>query len=98
MYGVLCNLHALEVTHAVRNFQFDGQGQRPTPLAGLQTTLLMLLRLRIRVAQNWLRALAEQAYGACASKMDSRVCVVVGPLPTRFDSYESTMKQFPGCE
>ena len=32
-------------------------------------------------AQGWLRALAEQAYGACASKMDSRVRVVVGPLP-----------------
>ena len=32
-------------------------------------------------AQGWLRALAEQAYGPCVSKMDSRVRVVVGPLP-----------------
>lgn len=32
-------------------------------------------------AKGWLHALAERAYGPCTSKLDSRVRVVVGPLP-----------------
>jgi len=41
-----------EVSHAVRNFQFDGRGQRQTAVAPLRTTLLVLLRLRSRAAQR----------------------------------------------
>jgi len=32
--------------------EFDEQGQRPTPVARLRTTLLVVLRLRSRVAQR----------------------------------------------
>ena len=41
-----------EVTHAVRNLQFPGPGQRMTPVGDLRTTLLVVLRLRSRVAQK----------------------------------------------
>ena len=41
-----------EVSHAVGNFQFEGQGQRETPVAHLRTMLLVVLRLRNRVAQR----------------------------------------------
>ena len=49
-----------EVTHGVRNFQFEGQGQRETPVASLRTTLLVVLRLRSRVAQRLSAKMVEQ--------------------------------------
>ena len=39
-----------EVTHGVSNFQFEGPGQRKTPVGDLRTSLLVVLRLRSRVA------------------------------------------------
>lgn len=41
-----------EVYQKVVHFQFTGQGQRETPVADLRTTLLVVLRLRSRVAQK----------------------------------------------
>ena len=41
-----------EVSHGVGHFQFEGQGQRKTPVGDLRTTLLVVLRLRSRVAQR----------------------------------------------
>jgi hypothetical protein len=41
-----------EVRHSVLNLKFNGPGQRETPAADLRTTLLVVLRLRSRVAQR----------------------------------------------
>lgn len=41
-----------EVNDGIVNFKFGGQGQRETPVADLQTTLLVVLRLRSRAAQR----------------------------------------------
>jgi hypothetical protein len=41
-----------EVAQYVSSFQFPGRGQNRTPVADLRTTLLVVLRLRSRVAQR----------------------------------------------
>jgi hypothetical protein len=40
------------VRDAIPNFKFPGHGQRPTPVGDLRTMLLVVLRLRSRVAQK----------------------------------------------
>ena len=66
---------ALEVTHAMRNFQFDGQSQRPTPVASLWTTRGAALRSRVRATRKLVKvAVSVRLPSATSTRSWSSSC------------------------